>query len=175
MGSFVAVHGLSSCGVWGQQLQHGLSCTVAYGTLVPWPGIEPTSSALLSGSSAGKESTCSAGDRSSIPGSGRSAREGIGYPLQYSRASLVAHLWRTFTFAGNAMGSACWLWYWRSACCGEEVGWSLAPALWVALGLRLLSTWASLSASLWMGDFRTGCHQGQKSLVLILGARSGGE
>ena len=27
-----------------------------------------------------------------IPGSGRSAREGIGYPLQYSRASLVAQL-----------------------------------------------------------------------------------
>ena len=27
-----------------------------------------------------------------IPGSGRSAGEGIGYPLQYSRASLVAQL-----------------------------------------------------------------------------------
>ena len=34
--------------------------------------------------SAGKESTWSAGDPSSIPGSGRSAGEGIGYPLQYS-------------------------------------------------------------------------------------------
>ena len=41
-------------------------------------------------SSVGKESACSAGDPSSIPGSGRSAREGIGYPLQYSWASLVA-------------------------------------------------------------------------------------
>ena len=29
---------------------------------------------------------------SSIPGSGRSAREGIGYPLQYSWASLVTQL-----------------------------------------------------------------------------------
>ena len=29
---------------------------------------------------------------SSIPGSGRSAREGIGYPLQYSWASLVAQM-----------------------------------------------------------------------------------
>ena len=29
---------------------------------------------------------------SSIPGSGKSAREGIGYPLQYPWASLVAHL-----------------------------------------------------------------------------------
>ena len=42
------------------------------------------------GSSAGKESACNAGDPSSIPGSGRSAREGKGYPLQYSWASLVA-------------------------------------------------------------------------------------
>ena len=44
------------------------------------------------GSSAGKESACNAGDLSSIPGSGRSTREGIGYPLQYSWASLVAQL-----------------------------------------------------------------------------------
>ena len=44
------------------------------------------------GSSAGKESTCSAGDSSLIPGWGRSAGEGIGYPLQYSWASLVAQL-----------------------------------------------------------------------------------
>ena len=43
-------------------------------------------------SSAGKESACNAGDPSSIPGSGRSAGEGIGYPLQYSWASLVAQL-----------------------------------------------------------------------------------
>ena len=34
--------------------------------------------------SVGKESTCNAGDPGSIPGSGRSAGEGIGYPLQYS-------------------------------------------------------------------------------------------
>ena len=43
-------------------------------------------------SSVGKESTCNAGDPSLIPGSGRSAGEGIGYPLQYSWASLVAQL-----------------------------------------------------------------------------------
>ena len=35
-------------------------------------------------SSVGKESTCNAGDSSLIPGSGRSAGEGIGYPLQFS-------------------------------------------------------------------------------------------
>ena len=43
-------------------------------------------------SSGGKESTCNSGDRGSIPGSGRSAGEGIGYPLQYTWASLVAQL-----------------------------------------------------------------------------------
>ena len=34
--------------------------------------------------SAGKESTCNAGDLSLIPGLGRSPGEGNGYPLQYS-------------------------------------------------------------------------------------------
>ena len=43
-------------------------------------------------SSIGKESTCNAGDPSSIPGSGRSTGEGIDYLLQYSWASLVAQL-----------------------------------------------------------------------------------
>jgi len=43
-------------------------------------------------SSVGKESACNAGDPSSIPGLGRSAGEGIGYPLQYSWASLVVQL-----------------------------------------------------------------------------------
>ena len=40
--------------------------------------------------SAGRESTCNAGDPSSIPGLGRSTEKGIGYPRQYSWASLVA-------------------------------------------------------------------------------------
>ena len=43
-------------------------------------------------SSVGKESSCDAGDPGSIPGLGRSAGERIGYPLQYSWASLVAQL-----------------------------------------------------------------------------------
>ena len=41
------------------------------------------------GISAGKESACDAGDPGLIPGLGRSPGEGIGYPLQYSWASLV--------------------------------------------------------------------------------------
>ena len=43
-------------------------------------------------SSAGKESACNAGDPGSISGLGRSSGEGIGYPLQYSWAFLVAQL-----------------------------------------------------------------------------------
>ena len=43
-------------------------------------------------SSVDKESACNAGDLSLIPGLGRSPGEGIGYPLQYSWASLVAQL-----------------------------------------------------------------------------------
>ena len=43
-------------------------------------------------SSVGKESACNAGDPRSIPGSGKSAGEGTGYPLQYSWAYLVAQL-----------------------------------------------------------------------------------
>ena len=39
-----------------------------------------------------KESDCNARDLGSIPGSGRCAGEGIGYPLQYSWASPMAQL-----------------------------------------------------------------------------------
>ena len=42
--------------------------------------------------SAAKELACNAGDPGLIPGSGRSAGEGIGYPLEYSWASLVAQM-----------------------------------------------------------------------------------
>ena len=46
----------------------------------------------FSDSSVGKESAYNAGDPSSIPGSGKFSGEGIGYPLQYSWAFLVAQL-----------------------------------------------------------------------------------
>ena len=46
----------------------------------------------FSDSSVGKKLASNAGDPGSIPGSGKSARERIGYPLQYSWASLVAQL-----------------------------------------------------------------------------------
>ena len=40
----------------------------------------------------GEESACNPGDPGLIPGSGRSAGEGKGYPLQYYWASLVIQL-----------------------------------------------------------------------------------
>ena len=39
---------------------------------------------MFSMCSVGKESSSKAGDPGSVPGLGRSAEEGIGYPLQYS-------------------------------------------------------------------------------------------
>ena len=61
---------------------------------------------LLKHSSVGKQSACSAGDLGSIPGSGRSAGEGISYSLQYSWASLVVQLvknlpamWKTWVWS----------------------------------------------------------------------------
>ena len=74
---------------------------------LPDPEIKPRSPALQAGSlqsespihirgfpdrSVGKESACNARDSSSIPGLERSAGEGIGYPLQYCWASLIAQL-----------------------------------------------------------------------------------
>ena len=55
-------------------------------------------------SSVGKESACNAGDPSLIPGLRRSAEEGIGYPLQYSRASLVAQLVKNVGDLGSIHG-----------------------------------------------------------------------
>ena len=83
------------------QLCNPMDCMQPASFLCPWdfPGIStgvgiPTQGLYpcLLHCSIGKESTCNAGDPSLIPGSGRSAREGIGYPLQYSWASLVAQL-----------------------------------------------------------------------------------
>ena len=56
-------------------------------------------------SSVGKESACNAGDLDLIPGSERSAGEVIGYPLQYSWASLVAQLVKESTRNAGDLGS----------------------------------------------------------------------
>ena len=56
-------------------------------------------------SSVGKESTCKAGDPSSIAGSGRSAGKGIGYPLQYSWASPCGSAGKESTCNAEDLGS----------------------------------------------------------------------
>ena len=56
------------------------------------PGIEPRSPALQADALLSEPPGSNAGDPSSIPGLGRSPGEWIGYPLQYSRASLVAQM-----------------------------------------------------------------------------------
>ena len=53
---------------------------------------EQSAQVNVSQSSVSKESACDAGNPGSIPGSGRSPGEEIGYPLQYSWASLVVQL-----------------------------------------------------------------------------------
>ena len=56
----------------------------------------------FAGSSFGKESTCNAGDPGSVPGLGSSHGEGIGYPLQYSWASLVTQTIKNLPATGEA-------------------------------------------------------------------------
>ena len=57
-------------------------------------------------SSGGKESACNLGDQGSIPGSGRSPGEGIGYPLQYSLASLYGLAGKELACNAGDLGSA---------------------------------------------------------------------
>ena len=71
------------------------------------------------GGSDGKESACNAGDPGSIPGSGRSSREGIDYPLQYSWASLVAQMVKNLPACGRPgfdpwVGKIPWRRVWQS-------------------------------------------------------------
>ena len=75
-------HPVVSNSLWPHGLQHTrFPCPSSHGVCVNFPD-----------SSVGEETTCNAGDPGSIPGLGRSPGEGIGYPLQYFRASLVAQL-----------------------------------------------------------------------------------
>ena len=65
--------------------------------IFPTQGLKPyllcwEAHSLPADNAAGKESTCNAGYPDSIPGSGRSPGQEIGYPLQYSCASLVAQM-----------------------------------------------------------------------------------
>ena len=56
-------------------------------------------------SSAGKESTCNAGDPDLIPGLRISPGEGIGYPLQYSWVSVVVKNGKESIYNARDLGS----------------------------------------------------------------------
>ena len=56
-------------------------------------------------SSVGEESVCNAGDPGSVHGSARSPGEEIGYPLQYSWASLVAQIVKNLPINMGDLGS----------------------------------------------------------------------
>ena len=61
------------------------------------------------GGSTGRESTCNAGDPSSIPGLRGPPGEGIGYPLQCSWASLMAQMLKNLPVKWETwIGSLSW-------------------------------------------------------------------
>ena len=72
--------------------------------------------------SVGKETACNAGYPGSIPGSGRSAGEGISYPLQCFWASLVAQLVKNPPAMRETWArSLGWLTMWKSNCYYTEI------------------------------------------------------
>ena len=118
-------------------------------TVVLIPGTKPF--ALLFSppySSVSKESTCNAGDPSSIPGSGRSIGEGMGYPLQYSCASLVAQLVKNLP----AMRET---WVWSLG--WEEIPWRRdrlpTPVYWPGEFHGLYSPWKELDMTEQLSPF----------------------
>ena len=77
------------------------------------------------GGSAGKESTCNAGDPGSISGLGKFAGEGICYRLQYPRASLVAQMVKNPPLMWET-----WVW---------PLGWEDALEKWIATHSSILA------------------------------------
>ena len=86
-------------------------------------------------SSVGKESTCNARDPSLISGLERSPGEGIGYPLQYSWASLVAQLVKNLP----AMQE---IWVWETWV--RSLGWE-DPVFWPGEFQEITKSWTQLS------------------------------
>ena len=76
---------------WGSSVGEESVCNAGNPSLIPVRKIHWRRDRLptpvffgFPGGSAGKESACNVGDLGSMPGLGRSPREGYGYPLQYS-------------------------------------------------------------------------------------------
>ena len=97
----------------------------------------PVKKSWVLSSSAGKESAGNAGDPVSIPGSGRSAGEGIGYPLQCSWVYLVAQLVKNLpTMREIRIQSLGWKILWRR----EQLP---TPVFWPAEFHGLYRPWGS--------------------------------
>ena len=105
--SLLQHHGSKASVLWCSgffiiQLSHPYMTTGKTVALTRWTFVVKAMSLLFnvlsrfvmgfSDSTVSKEFTCNAEDPGSIPGLGRTAEEGIGYPLQYSWAYLVAQL-----------------------------------------------------------------------------------
>ena len=82
-------------------------------------------------SSVAKESACNAGDPDLVPGLGRSTGEGIGYPLRYSWASLVAQLVKN-------LPAVCETWVGKIPWRREKLP---TPVFWPGEFHRLYSPW----------------------------------
>ena len=99
-------------------------------------------------SSVSKESACNARDPASIPGSGRSAEKGTGYPLQYSWASLVAQLVKN----PLAMQET-WV---------EKIPWRRerlpTPIFWPGESHGLYSPWGRKELDMWVRWVRRSTH-----------------
>ena len=97
-------------------------------------------------SSVRKESTCNAGDPGSIPGTERSAREGIGCPIQYPWDSLVAlvvknppTMWENWV---QSLGQEAHLEKWK-ATHSSILAWRISWTVYIAHGLSKSQTWVS--------------------------------
>ena len=100
--------------------------------------------------SVGKESSRNAGDPCSIPGLGRSPGEGIGYPLQYSWASLMAQLVKNLP----AMWET-WVWSlsWEDSP-GEGKGYPLQyPGLENSMDHTVHTVHGVAKSRTWLSDF----------------------
>ena len=103
----------------------------------------------------GKESACNAGDPGSIRGSGRSTGQGIGYPLQYLGASLMAQLVKNLPVMQETLvRSLSWEDPWR----GERLP---TPVLWPGEWFMTYQAWVrcsvlcgSSTGTIWLKDSR---------------------
>ena len=108
----------------------------------------PSSILGLPFGTAGKESAWNVGDLGSISGLGRSAGEGISYPLQYFGASLVAQLVKN-------MPVMCKTWVWslswedlldkRKASHWSILAWRIPWAVWSMWLRRVIHDWVTFT------------------------------